>query len=193
MSIDNEHEQHEKLIQLIREALQQDSQLRTKHEVGEKFRFVRDRLQTILERLEKHLPAAAPDEENIAAQVDDEVVVYVYLYNAQGVALRSWSAMLVPKVFYEHSVNRPVYAEKSHIDALIRSKANKVQHGCLAIIVKRHDIVLPVESSKLQDALGNPLIKVKEGSLRFDKLVAFTHNGEDYLINAQGEFEKKIR
>ena len=96
--------------------------------------------------------------------------------------------MFTPKVFYEYSVNRPIYAEKSHVESFLRSKINKHQHAYLTIMVNRDDITM-LEGPK--DALGNPSIKVREGSLRFDRLVSFTHNEQDYVLNKYGELVKK--
>jgi len=190
--MDNEIEQHEKLIQLIREAIQEDSNLREKYQVGDKFRFVQDRLKALLAHLESQKQAAQTHEQNIKKQDDDtnKVIVYVYLYNAQGVILRSWMPMLTSKAFYEYSVNRPIYTEKKHVEHLIKGKANKQQHGYLAIRMDRNQIVVNPEV-EVKDASGNPLIKVREGSLRPEHLVSFTHNDQDYKVNAQGEIVKK--
>lgn len=190
MSTEDERERHAKVIQLVRDAIQNDVQLREKYQVGDKFRFVRDRLNNLLGHLESHPIVAVSSETagGVAEEVDNDVLVYVYLYNAQGAVLRSWSSMLTPKVFYEHSVNRPIYAEKTYIENVLRSKASRQQHAYLTVSVKRDDIL---STSHLTDALGNSLIKVREGKLDFKKLVAFTHNDQDYVLDARGELVKK--
>lgn len=190
MSIEDERERHNKVIQLVRDAIQNDAQLREKYQVGEKFRFVRDRLNDLLSHLESHPITAVAKEEvsDTTTETQNDVLVYVYLYNAQGAVLRSWSSMLTPKVFYEHSVNRPIYSDKTHIENVLRSKASRQQHAYLTISVKRDDIL---SAAHLTDALGNPLVKVREGRLDFKKLVAFTHNDQDYVLDARGELIKK--
>jgi len=104
--------------------------------------------------------------------------------------LRTWLTLLTPRVFYEYSVNRPIYNDKNHIDSLIRSKANKQQHGYLTVKINQSDIV-SLKDSGPKDAIGNPVVKIREGCLRFENFVAFTHNGQDYKVNMQGEFVKK--
>ncbi len=188
MPIDDEIEQQEKLIRLIREMIQQDSDLREKYQVGDKFRFVRDRLQGLLTHLESSSIQKASKEITEQKDEADKVVVYVYLYNAQGLIFRSWSAMLTPKVFYEYSVNRPIYLEKNNLEVVIKSKANKQQHGYLAIKINRNEIISAADAG-LKDANGNPLIKIKEGSLRFENLVWFFHNDQHYTVTPQGEFK----
>lgn len=181
-----------KLIELVRSAVTRDRELREEYSIGEKFRFIQDRLRVLLEGLEKKLQVleqeeASQDKKGSADQKD--VMVYVSLFNAQGVALRNWYAMLMPKVFYEYSVNRPIYQDKSHVEAFIRSRPNKVQHAYLTIAIKPSDITISAEQTAQKDAIGNPLIRVKEGSLKFEKLVSFTHNDQNYVFH-DGELMK---
>ncbi len=191
MPMDDELEQYEKLIQLIQEMIQHDQDLREKYSVGEKFRFVHDRLQGLLTHIESQKNAQQVKIQSATAEDNtNQVLVYVYLYNAQGTLLRSWSPMLTPKVFYEYSVNRPIYTEKNFVDSLIKGKSNKQQHGYLVVRVKPEDIISTAESA-IKDNIGNPVIKVREGSLRFENLVLFSHNGQNYNVTSQGEFVKK--
>ena len=181
-----------KLLDLVRTAAKQDDALREKYVVGEKFRFVHDRLYALLEHLEKKaqvVETAIEKEKNRVGE--DEVLVYVYLYNAQGLILRSWVNMLTPKVFYEYSVNRPIYIDKAHVESMLRSKTNKAQHAFLTVAVKRADIIESAETTQRKDQTGNPLLRVREGSLHFDNLIFFTHNEHEYIVNSQGELVKK--
>jgi hypothetical protein len=131
------------------------------------------------------------DEGNKQVVFEDEKVVYVYLFNAHGVDLQSWLKMLNPSVYYEYSVNRPIYGEKEYVDNLIRSRVTRVQHGYMAVAVKKTAILSTPETA-VKDQLGNPLVKVKEGSLQPDRLITFTHNGIDYFLNDDGRLEKII-
>ena len=192
MSIENEIQEYEKLIQLIRDTLQHDADLREKYTVADKFRFVRDRLQGLLTHLEEQAKHLKGIEQKIQQTEDttDKTLVYVYLYNAQGIVLRTWQTLLTPRVFYEYSVNRPIYNEKNNVESLIRSKTNKQQHGYLTIKINQSDIV-SLEGAGPKDPLGSSLVKIREGSLRFDNFLSFTHNGHDYRVNAQGDLVKK--
>lgn len=192
MSTENDKEQKEKLLTLVRCAVQRDNALREQYQIGEKFRFVRDRLQALLSRLELNFATASAESEQAESEIlADEAIVYVYLYNSQGIKLPTWQKMLNPAVFYEYSVNRPIYAEKSHVEAFIRNKTNKAQHAYLAIVVKKTDSVKSTDEESSKDALGQPLIKVKEGALHFDKLIFFKHSGHEYELNKAGELVKK--
>ena len=184
----NEIDENEKLLKLIRDAIAHDKELREKYQIGEKFRFISDRLNALLARVEESVHALKKEDElQTDSMSEDEVVVYVYLYNAQGLVLQTWQKMLTPSVFYEYSVNRPIYAEKSFIEAIIRAKTNKNQHGYIAVIIPKKDLLIPAGETELpKDSLGNPIVKVREGSLRFDKMISFSHNGLEYkVINNQ--------
>jgi intracellular multiplication protein IcmQ len=188
-------DQQEKLLQLIREAVQQDQDLREKYQLGGKFRFISDRLNALVGHVEENISLLK--KETIKSQdepTEDETFVYIYLYNAQGLVFKTWQKMLSPSVFYEYSVNRPIYTDKAFVEAFIRSKQNKVQHGFLTVIIKKIDILkTPQGLEPPKDQIGNPLIKVREGTLLFKRLVSFTHNGHEYIVNEEGEIVKKTQ
>lgn len=182
-------EREEKLLQLVQDAIEQDAKLRDKYNVGEKFRFIRDRLQALAMRLEEQAKVAEQELKKTEKQAADEVLIYVYLYNSQGILFPTWQKMVTAAVLYEYSVNRPIYADKALIEAYIRSKPNKVQHAYLSIAIKPSDIA-PVNEA-MKDAIGGQLIKVREGSLLINKLVLFTHNGHEYILSEAGVLTKK--
>lgn len=187
-----DHEQHNKLMQLIRVALKRDQELREKYQVGEKFRFVRDRLTALLKQAEDSditiTQTGQIKEQEVTA---DEILVYVYLYNAQGNVLQTWQKMLNASVFYEYSVNRPIYTEKPSIESLVRSKSNKMQHGYLTIVIKKNDLINLPQGETVQDSLGHSLVKVREGSLKFERFVSFVHNDNEYKLSERGELVKR--
>ncbi len=177
-----------KLIEIVRDAIKQDNDLREKYKIADKFRFVRDKLQSILDMLEQSVPVSMLEGKKAGAKIAaDEVFIYVYLYNAQGLQFRTWQNLVTPKVFYEYSVNRPIYSEKNHIESLLRTKTNKAQHAYLTVAVQQSAIIKSLDENSAKDIAGNPVIKVKEGSLRFEKLVAFTHLDHEYILNEMGE------
>lgn len=181
----------EKLLQLMHEVIRQDTELREKFKIGEKFRFIRDRLKIVFNRVEENLTALKQEMEKQEKIVsEDETLVFVYLYNTQGMVLKTWQKLLNPAVFYEYSVNRPIYPEKSSIETYIKNKANKSQHAFLTIVVKKKDIL--ASSDTMKDSFNHPLVKVREGSLNFNKMISFTHAGNEYIVNENGEIAKKI-
>lgn len=184
-------EQSKVLFALATDVVMQDKQLREQHQMAEKFRFIRDRLQAVLQGSEELVQAEQQAQvQKTELLSDDETVVYVYLFNAHGVSLPTWQKMVSAAIFYEHSVNRPIYREKIHVEGFIGRKPNKAHHAYIAVAIKKIDI-LSVEGTESKDSYDQPLIKVREGSLIYEKFIGFTHNGIDYVLNAGGVLEKK--
>lgn len=184
------NEQLIKLTKIVQTAIERDTELRQRYEVGEKFKFIRDRLNALLEEIQQghqENKIQRKSVEGITIETD-EVLVFVHLYNAQGLSIKTWQSIITPKAFFEFSVNRPVYKEKADIESLINTKSNRAQHGYLTIAVKQERIML---SDNFKDSMGHRLVKVKEGSLRFEKLISFTHTQNEYTLNQNGELIKK--
>lgn len=184
----NEQDKKQKLLQLVRDIIAKDDALRDQYGIGNKFRFIREKLNALFTYVDAEISSMQQEGAKILTVGEDEQVVYVYLFNSHGVAIPSWRKMVHESVFYEYSINRPIYLQKSQIDALIRGRSNKLQHGYLSVIVKKSDILAV---ATLKDALGNPLVKVKEGSLKRDKLLSLTHGEHEYQVTQEGEFVKK--
>ncbi len=180
---DEENAQQAKLLALVREAIEHDDALRVKFEIGDKFRFVRERLNEIVTYLESSQAVSAVKADVQLSLQENEVMVYVYIFNAKGVVLRNWINMLSPKVFYEYSVNRPIYSEANAIEAMLRTKKDKPQHAYLAVAVKKADILQSIDETSL--------VKVKEGSLKLERLISFFHNGNEYTLSSEGQLVKK--
>ncbi len=184
-----QEEKRKKILQLMQEALRQDQTLRDEHHIGEKFRFIRDRLNALMTRVEENLSTIKSEtEKKVLELLPDEMFVYVYLFNAQGLVLKTWQKIITPSVFYEYSINRPIYADQSAVEAFIRLKTNRAQHGYLTVAIKKTDVVeLPAGQEPTKDVLDHIVLKIKEGSLRFDRLFYFTHNNINYVLNQAGE------
>lgn len=184
-------DQKARLLQLVQKAIEQDNALREKFQIGDKFRFIRDRLSALKSRVEESLVEVGKDTEPKVQEIgEDEMVVYVYLYNAQGTIFSTWNKMVHPSVLYEYSVNRPIYIDKAQVDAAIRAKSERQQHGYLTIVVKKTDI-LPTMGEGAKDPYGAPLVKVREGALQFKRLISFTHNLHEYILKESGEIIRK--
>ena len=183
----SDEDSHNKVLELIQKTIEQEIALREKYEVGDKFRFVRERLKQIQTQLESELHIVQKEEKSPHKKLEPgEVPVYVYLYNAKGLQLSTWINLLTPKVFYEYSINRPIYTELSYIHALLKTKTNKQQHAYLTVAMKPEDI-LPSTQKDMND---NPIVKVRENSLRFDRFISFTHMGQSYFLTQENELQK---
>ena len=175
------------LRKIMQQALQQDAELRQKLGMGEKFKFIPERLANLAQQLEQQLADIVTDTAAITEPNADETIVYVHLFNTQGAILNHWQQMLKADLFYDYSVNRPIYHDKAAIETFIRQKPNPQQHAYLAVIINKNQIITQAITSK--DPLGQDLIKIKEGSLKLNRLVSFVHNHHQYNISEFGELK----
>lgn len=188
-----EADQKEKLQEYVITLVALDKALRDKYQMGDKFRFVRDKIEALQATVQESFKSLTPEErahKDVVGQ--DETVVYVYLFNAHGVTLPTWLKLLTPTIFYEHSVNRPIYIEKVHVEGFVRRKQNKVQHGYISVVIKKDDVLKGEGVDNLKDSYDHPLIKVKEGALKFEKMLLFCHNDIDYVLNEEGQLIRKL-
>jgi hypothetical protein len=180
------------LATLLKEALDVEAKLRKKHKLGARFLIIQQQLQKLyddcMQYAEVDSEQAIETLEDIAQPIaEDEIIVYVHLLNAQGKTLASWQRMLTSRALREHSVNRPIYADKKHIDELFRSKPNLAIHGVIEAVVNKRDVLVPVEKSTLKDSLGNPLIRLKQGGLKTKNLRCFHYLGKKYHVSEEGD------
>ncbi|OGT45596.1 MAG: hypothetical protein A3E83_04065 [Gammaproteobacteria bacterium RIFCSPHIGHO2_12_FULL_41_20] len=186
------HDKEQKLLEIIRNLVEQDKKLREQYQMGDKFRFIHDRLHALLKKLQEELTMVETAKKLALQKIDEgDILVYVHIYNTQGSTFSTWQKMLLPSLFYEYSINRPIYSKKEYIEALLHAKNPRIQHAYLTIAVNPDAVFQSDENTAPKDAIGNPLIKVKEGSLRLEKLATFTHEGQNYSINDKGELIKK--
>lgn len=171
------------LFSIVKELVASDEALRQKNQIGDKFRFIRERLQTLYQEVESNLDGEQAQASVNKALSEHERLVFVYVYNAQGILLSTWQKLLNPVTYYDHSVNRPIYTDEKEIQALISTKSNPKQHGYLIFSLNKEDIQL----SGGKDALGAYLVRVKEGSLKFSELRGFVHHQQVYQVLPNGE------
>lgn len=184
----SEQEKKQRLMQLVRDAIAKDQALRDQYGIGDKFRFIREKLKALLTFVDAEMAIMQLEERKELVVHEDEQVIYVYLFNSMGVSLSSWRKMVHASVFYEYSINRPLYLQKSQIDSLIRGRSNRLQHAYLSVIVKKSDVL---ENQASKDSAGNSLVKVREGSLQRSKLLSFTHGDHVYMVTDEGDFVRK--
>lgn len=173
------------LSTILKEAVEKDQQLRNKYQVGQKFCFISQRLEELLGELNQKVAIVqnSANQKQVFLLHEDELLVYVHLYNAQEGSIDVWKTFFTPQAFIEYSVNRPVYRECREVKKFINSKANVAQHGYLVVAIKKDDILENLgENGLMQDSIGQPLLKIKSGSLYCDRVQSFVHNEQEYLL-----------
>ncbi|MDA8561485.1 type IVB secretion system protein IcmQ [Gammaproteobacteria bacterium] len=184
---EKEKEQQKNLHSLVNDIVKCDDSLRQKYKVGNKFKFIKEGLKEIVDTLV--ISSESDKNENGVYALDEKITdkdrcqVFVHLFNAKGDLFSNWINMLGPKVFYEYSINRPIYLNEKEVKQVIKCKSDKLKHAYLIVSLKKIDIISSENQEVKKDSLGGVLIKVKEGSLKVENLITFMHNEKEYTLN----------
>jgi len=175
----------------LQSAVDKEGELRENCEIGVRFNVVNTQLQAAVEKFDKAVGIGEEKGEEAAKAeaglAEDETLVYVYLFNAHGMALRTWQNLLLPSAFFEHSVNRPIYADKEHVEAVLRAKPNKDRHAYVEVVIKKDDIFQTTGGQDLQDKYGHPLLRLRQGALKPKNAQYFFHKDTKYKISKDGQ------
>lgn len=173
----------------IKKLVDMESQMRQQCDVGVRFSVIRNLIQSVNQYVKESIKQREIDDQPEETDTDSDKqdrVVYVYLFNILGRKLSAWYHLLSQQALMEHSVNRPIYGRREHIEELLRSKQSLEQHAYLVVSVDPEDITMDMSDSVLKDNLGNPLIRVRQGALRLEGVKYFHHMNQDYQVTKEG-------
>lgn len=173
----------------IKELVDMESKARQECDVGVRFSVIRNLLHSVNQYVKETIKQREIDEQPEETDTDtgkEDRVVYVYLFNILGRKLSAWYHLLSQQALMEHSVNRPIYGRREHIEELLRSKQSLEQHAYLAVSVDPEDITMDMTDSVLKDNLGNPLVRVRQGALKLEGVKYFHHMEHDYKVTKEG-------
>lgn len=184
------------LVKELNNIVSMEKKLRQQCGIGARFKVISAQLEGTFkkfsDRAKKIQQAMQQDEVKADTLSEDEVLIYVHLFNAQGSSLKNWQNLLLPHAMVNHSVNRPIYSKRNDIEKVLKIKPNKAQHSYLVVAVKKTDIVSAGKKEILHDNQGFELLRIKHGSLERNKIVEFVHDEKVYEVNSQGELSKKL-
>lgn len=185
MSSSSERQRNKKIIDAFRQTLAKNQQRREKFRVGEKFNFVEEKLQNILHTLENTLDYHEEEKVDLPPWhrelEENERVVYIYLYNAQGKDAKVWQRLLSRKSMQDYSFSRPIYTKREYVEAILSQKDHTANHAFIAVVVKKNHII----ESDIKDNMGNPRIRLLEGSLDADNIIEFVHRKRAYYRDSR--------
>ncbi|AWN75385.1 TPA: Dot/Icm secretion system protein IcmQ [Legionella anisa] len=99
--------------------------------------------------------------------------VFVSLYSSDGSNLQSWERIIIN--LPRQMISRPIYANEEQVQALIKSKENKLNEGYVAIYINQTDIINLSADKTLSDKLGSPLLTLKDRALNVENITRFVH------------------
>lgn len=115
----------------------------------------------------------------IQAATDNEVEVYISLFQSDGYNIGKWAMQL--RSLDRYIVGRPIYQNQGDVEKRIRLRAAGGNEAYVAVIVKKTDIQLDA-MAPLKDQFEHPLCLLKELALRNGRIVAFVHQGIRYYF-----------
>jgi hypothetical protein len=186
-----EKERNRKIIDIVRQAIVDDQTRRGKFKIGDQYNFIPEKLQAILKRLEDNLDYSEEIVSTLPAWhreiAENEQVVFIYLYNAQGKDIHVWERLLSNNSFAEQCFSRPIYVNQSDVEKVLRSRGDIPHHAFMTVIVKKNHIL----NSNQKDLLGAPLVRLAENSLKTDNIIEFCHLGKTYYRDYRGRLVLK--
>jgi len=180
----------QRTYEILKKLIDSETKYRTDNDIGVRFNVLKTQLDSIKEKIAKEVGVQKKPESTQNVEMSkDETLVYVYLFNATGDKLASWQKLLTPSALFEHSVNRPVYANKADLQKMLRGKTNLALHGYLEITINKSDIMMTSSRNQLHDILNSPLLRLKQGALKQENIRCLFHNEKQYRIGKNNSLE----
>lgn len=111
---------------------------------------------------------------------EDEVKVYVSLYQADGHDKQKWEAQLASIETY--LVGRPIYQYEADIRRVIRQKLVGTTEAYAVLVVPKHHIVANDISAKKTDRHGFALVTIEASEIRPEHVLEFVHGSKRYHL-----------
>lgn len=120
---------------------------------------------------------------------EDEVKVYVSLYQADGHNLQKWEAQLASIDCY--MAGRPIYKNEADIKKTIRQKLLQMSEGYAVVLVKKNQLLSQGFDQRKTDRYGHELLTIESGVINSEKVIGFSHGGRNYFYHKQRLILKK--
>ncbi len=153
--------------------------------LGKKFEIIRD--EFIENSGLKPKDEASHIKKDPFALKDNQIEVFVALYNAQGGDINQWAkvVMNVSKL----SISRPIYSTEKAVREMMRSSAHIANEGYVSAHINKSDILPAPEDRAPRDKLGNILLLLKETAITPQCVRKFYHKSGIYTLK-KGELER---
>ena len=134
--------------------------------------------------LQKKLQSGEKENVQEVALEDDEMPVYISLFQSDGYNVEKWAVQL--RALKRYVVGRPIYEDEAHVQARIRLRAAAANEGYVIVGVKKADIKQDPFAPVMKDQYQHPLLNLKDTAVQNGKIVAFVHQNKRYIFH-EGE------
>lgn len=149
--------------------------------------FLRNALKPLKEireqamALKKDATLTAADQQVVLrALSDDEMLVYISIFQSEGHNLRKWELQLGS--LRSHLLGRPVYEKEENVAKVIRQKLMQVSEAFVVVAVNKKDIQSFAYQAERVDRFGNPLLTLKDSSVKTENIFEFVHQNQRYFF-----------
>ena len=118
--------------------------------------------------------------DNESDDVENEIEVYISLFQSDGYNINKWSMQL--RSLDRYVVGRPVYQHEADAQKRVRLReAATANEAYVVVAIKKSDIQ-PANAfaTTLKDQFDLPLLSLKETAVRNGRINAFVHQGKRY-------------
>ena len=114
----------------------------------------------------------------IKAASDNEVEVYISLFQSDGYNISKWAMQL--RSLDRYVVGRPIYKTEGDVEKRIRLRNAGGNEAYVAVVVRQMDVQSDQFAAPLKDQFDHPLMTLKEIALNNGRINAFVHEGKRY-------------
>lgn len=114
----------------------------------------------------------------IRAADDDEINVYISLFQSDGHNINKWAMQL--RSLDRYVVGRPIYQNEADVEKRIRLRNAAANEAYVVVVVKKTDVQSDQFAAPLKDQFDHPLLLLKEVALKNGRINAFVHQGIRY-------------
>ena len=151
------------LLNYLKSLVAKDGALRKKYNIGDRYKVIATRLKNLVQYVERNTDMEKALEQSVGKSKGElnasQMLVYVYLFNANGRWLQRWMQMFSKKNLYEYGFNRPIYSSEKAVQSYINSREFQDEHAYIAVVVNKDDA--SEGQVHLTDSLEQPLVKIK--------------------------------
>lgn len=136
---------------------------------------IREQAHSILEQV---TGKAEPPHCELPKFSDDKTLLYISLFQNDGLNLHRWELQL--RSIESYLIGRPVYAKEEDVQKEIRMKITQTSEAYVIVGVDKAAIQKEPYQSPRIDRNGNPLVALAVGAVTSEKILEFVHQGKRY-------------
>ena len=111
---------------------------------------------------------------------DDEMLVYISIFQSEGHNLRKWALQL--SSLRSYLLGRPIYEKEADVAKMIRQKLVQTSEAYVVVAVKNNEIQNFSYQAERIDRFGNPLLTLKDTAVKSDNIFEFVHQNQRYFF-----------